>query len=162
MKAMIVYASWFGHNRAIAKALARELTERHVTVVCAPASRIAAQEVVGVDLLVLGTYTHAGRANRRLRNLCDTIPRRRLDRIAVAIFGTQIAEVMRDGEPGGVDELVGHLQSRGYDLALPPLRLGLRGAATFLPWLGIGDEERRQLKAFAEELLEVCVPAPFI
>jgi len=162
MKAMIVYASWFGHNRAIAKALAQELADHDIAVVCAPASKIAVEEVVGVDLLVLGTYTHVGRANQRLCNLCDAIPRRRLDRIAVAVFGTQMAEVMQNGVPGGVDDLVAHLESRGYDLALPPLRIGLRGAATFLPWLGIGDAERRQIKAFAEELLEACVPAPLI
>lgn len=160
MRVLIAYASWFGHNRTMAKALAQELERQGATVICAPASRITAAEVVGLDLLVLGTYTHGGRANRRLLQLCDSIPRRRLEHMAVGVFGTQIAAVLQANQPGGVDDLVAHLESRGFDIVSPPLRIGLRGAATVLPWKGIGARERGQIKAFARDLLEASVPAP--
>jgi menaquinone-dependent protoporphyrinogen IX oxidase len=160
MKALIAYASWFGHNRAIAKALAQELANQRVAVICAPVSKITVEDVVGLDLLVLGTYTHAGHANRRLRRLCDAIPRRRLEHMDIAIFGTQIDELQQAGKPGGVDDLEAHLEERGVDVIAPPLRIGLRGTAAFLPWQGLGEAERRQIRAFSRELLEACVPEP--
>jgi len=162
MKVLIAYASWFGHNRAIAKALAQELTKQEGTVICAHISKIAVEDVGGLDLLVLGTYTHAGRANNRLRWLCDAIPRRRLEQMAVALFGTQAADLLQAHEPGGVDDLLAHLAGRDIDVVVPPLRIGLPGAAAVLPWRGIGAAERGQIKAFARELLEACVPAPLL
>jgi flavodoxin len=164
MKALITYASWFGHNQAIAKALARELANHGVAVICAPVSAIKVDDVVGLDLMVLGTYTHAGHANGRLLRLCDAIPRRRLERMAVAVFGTQSAEDLRIDETGGggVDDLIAHLEARGLDIVLPPLRIGLHGAATVLPGYGIEDEGYGLIRAFARDLLEACVPAPLV
>ena len=162
MQALIAYASWFGHNQAIAKALAQELTNQGVAVICAPASKIDVNDIVDQDLLVLGTYTHAGHANGRLRRLCDAIPRRRLEHMAVAVFGTQTAEIPEANEPGGVDDLLAHLESRGFDVVLPPLRIGLHGVANLLPGHGIEDEDYAMIKAFARDLLEVCVPAPLV
>jgi flavodoxin len=162
MRVLIAYASWFGHNRTIAKALARELGKQRIAVICAPVSKIGVEDVRGLDLLVLGTYTHARRANKRLRWLCDAIPRQRLEHTAVAFFGTQDADLLQGHERGGVDDLVAHLEDRGIDVVAPPLRIGLRGAAALLPWRGIGAAERGQIKAFARELLEACVPEPLI
>ena len=58
------------------------------------------------------------------------------------------------------DLLQRHLEARGFDIALPPLRIGLHGAATFLPWYGIEDEDYGVIKVFARDLLEASVPAP--
>ena len=159
---MIVYASWFGHNRAIARALARELADQGVTVICAPVSKITTEAVTGLDLLVLGSYTHGGQANRQLLRLCDAIPHQRLDHMALGVFGTQSAEGLQAGEPGGVDDLIAHVEARGLEIVIPPLRIGLQGAEAFLPWQGIGEQERGQVKSFAKDLLEACVPAPFV
>jgi flavodoxin len=160
MRVLIAYASWFGHNRTIAKMLARELERQRAVVICAPVSWLRVEEVLSLDLLVLGTYTHAGHANRRLLRLCGAIPRRRLEHMAVAVFGTQNAELLQAKQPGGVDELVGHLEARGFEIVTSPLRIGLRGAAAVLPWKGIGARERGQVQAFVQDLLEVSVPAP--
>jgi flavorubredoxin len=162
MKALIIYASWFGHNQAIAKALARELASQGVAVICAPVSTIKVEEVADLDVLVLGTDTHASHANGRLLRLCDAIPRQWLEHVSVAVFGTQLAEMLQVHEPGGVDDLLPHLEARGFDVVIPPLRIGLRGAAAALPGQGVGDEEYRQIKGFARDLLEACVPAPLV
>jgi len=161
MRVIIAYASWFGHNRTIAKALAQELTRQGATVICARAARINADELSGVDLLVMGTYTHAGRASRRLRHLCATIPPERLGRMDVAVFGTQSAALLDDDQPGGVDDLLTQLAARSIDVAVPPLRIGLAGWAVVRPDQGIGAEEDRQIRAFAMDLLEASVAAPF-
>jgi flavorubredoxin len=161
MKALLTYASWFGHTQAIAKALARELANYGVAVICAPASAITVDDVADMDLLVLGTYSHAGHANGRLLRLCDAIPRQRLDDMAVAVFGTQNATALEAEEPGSVDDLVGHLEAHGYDIVLPPLRIGLPGAAALLPQQAVKEVEHSLIRAFARDLLEACVPAPF-
>ena len=162
MKALIVYASWFGHNQAIAKALARELANYGVAVTCTPVLAIKADDLVDLNLLVLGTYTHAGHANWRLLSLCDTVPRRQLEHMAVAVFGTQRAEDLQLDEPGGVEDVVRHLEARGFEIAVPPLQIGLRGTATCLPGYALEGEDERLIKAFARDLLEACMPAPLV
>jgi menaquinone-dependent protoporphyrinogen IX oxidase len=162
MKALIAYASWFGHNQAIAKALARELANYGVAVTCASVSGIKADDLADLDLLVLGTYTHAGHANGRLLRLCDTISHRQLEHMVVAVFSTQREEDRQIDEPGGVDDLVRHLEARGFEIAVPPLRIGLHGTATFLPGYTIEDEDHSLIKVFARDLLEASIPAPFV
>jgi len=163
MKALIVYASWFGHNRAVARALAAELTNRGMQVVCTPASHVTASDVGEFDLLVLGTYTHAGKASPELHALCEAIPLHQFERAAVALFGTQMLSTKQAGMPGGVDELQTCLTERGCELAVEPLRFGLRGAAAaFLPLPWLGADERHQIAEFAAELWEASVPAPLV
>jgi hypothetical protein len=160
MKALITYASWLGHNQVIAKALARELSNDGVAVMCAPASAVTVDDIADMDMLVLGTYTHGGHANGRLLRLCDALPRQRLDHMAIAVFGTQMVVTLEANMPGGVDDLVAHLVARGIDLALPPLRIGLPGATAFLPQWAIEEMERSLIQDFARDMLEACVPAP--
>jgi flavodoxin len=163
MKALIVYASWFGHNRAVAQTLATELTNRGMTVVCAPATRITANDVGACDLLVLGTYTHAEKASPRLHALCETIPLHQLEQMAVALFGTQMQSTAQANMPSGIDELRACLTERGCGLVAEPLRFSLRGAAAaFLPLPWLGADERQQIAEFAAELWEASVPAPLI
>ena len=76
MKALIVYASWFGHNRSIARQIAADLSDNDVIVDCIPVTKVSAHDLAEYNLLVLGTYTHAGQASRRMRALCETIPLR--------------------------------------------------------------------------------------
>jgi flavodoxin len=162
MKVLIVYASWFGHNRAIAEALADELTRLGADVDCAKADDVAPQDLAGYDLLVLGTYTHAGAANRQLRTLCETIPHPLFDRLEIALFGTQTAE---DGHPGGtsgVDELEACLLGRGCELALAPLRFELSADQAMFSWKGLGPADRRRIKEFAADVWEASVPAPLV
>jgi flavorubredoxin len=154
MKALIVYASWFGHNRTIARALAEELARRHTTVVCAPVSHVTTSEIIGYDMLVFGTYTHAHHASGTIRRLCDSIPLRRLARMAIGVFGTG-----RPGDlPGGVDDLAACIESRGCTLAVPPMRLAL-SAPDFLPWSRLAPDVRESVAAFAAELVDAAIPA---
>jgi flavodoxin len=160
MRALIVYASWLGHNRAIARMIGTKLARGGFEVTGAPAARVDAQSVGNYDLLVLGTYTHGGRASQRVRALCEAIPLRLFERVEVAVFGTQMIETQQRNLPGGPQELEASLAARGVELALPPLVVGLRRGTAFLPGLGIGAEERRRIAAFADELWEASVPEP--
>lgn len=162
MKVLLVYASWFGHNRAIAKVMAEELTRHGATVDCVKAARVAPHDLAAYDLLVLGTYTHAGRASRRLRTLCETIPRTLFDHLAVALFGIQIAHEGQPGGTSGVDDLEACLLRRGCELALAPLRLELPAEQALSSWDGPGPAERRRIKEFAADVWEASVAAPLV
>lgn len=147
MRALIVYASWFGHNRTIAKRIANDLTQRGMQVICAPITRITASDTIGCDLLVLGSFSHAHHASWRMRHLIETIPERRIKRMAITVFGTQTL----DERPSGIDDLIAGLNTRGVRLAVPPLRIILP-APDFAPWSQIAAEEQDKITQFVQSL----------
>jgi flavodoxin len=162
MKALIVYASWFGHNRSIARQIAAELADRDVIAASIPVTKVSAHDLADYDLLVLGTYTHAGQASRRMRALCETIPQRLFDRLAVAVFGTHVGQNQQPGGTSGVDDLEASLLARGCDLALAPLRIELPANRAFRSSKALGPADLRRVKEFAADLWEASVPAPLI
>jgi flavodoxin len=162
MKALIVYASWFGHNRSIARQLAADLAEHDVIAVTMPVTKVSAHDLAEYDLLVLGTYTHAGRASHRMRALCEAIPQRLFDRLAVALFGTHVVQNQQPSGPSGVADLEACLLERGCDLVLAPLRIALPPNRAFRLSKVLGPADVRRVKEFAADLWEASVPAPLI
>ena len=162
MKALIVYASWFGHNRVIARQISAELADHDVIVDCIPITKVAAHDLAAYDLLVLGTYTHVGRASRRMRRLCETTPLHLFNRLAVALFGTHMAQSQRPGGPSGVGDLETCLRERGCELVLAPLRIELPADRTFRSSKALGPADLGRVKEFAADLWEASVPAPLI
>jgi len=162
MKVLLVYASWFGHNRAIARLLAAELTQCGLGVTCTPVGRVSRYNLAEYDLLVLGTYTHVGRASRRLRALCAAIPQQRFDHLAVALYGTQITQPQQADGLSGVDELETCLRQRGCDLALAPLHVELPARSAFSFGRELDQAALRRITDFAADLWEAGVPAPLI
>ena len=162
MKVLIVYASWFGHNRMIARLLAAALTKRRLRVTCTPANRVSRYNLAEYDLLVLGTYTHLGRASRRLRALCATIPQERFDHLAIALYGTQVTQPQQADGYSGVDELEACLLRRGCEPALAPLHIELPTRTAFSWRRELDQAGLRRVKEFAADLWEASVPAPLI
>ncbi|GAB4191859.1 MAG: hypothetical protein OHK0022_05730 [Roseiflexaceae bacterium] len=162
MKALIVYASWFGHNRTIARALAAEMSRMGFFVACAPIGRVKPAETMGFDLVVLGTYTHGTHASRRMRAFCDAIPQHRLDRLSIAVFGTQTASRRANGEPCGVDELLHRLAERHAEPVIAPMRIVLRDHEEWHLTSRIGPQDQRDIQNFAAELWEAVVPEPVV
>jgi len=162
MKALIVYASWFGHNRSIARQIAAELDDRDVIADCIPITKVSAHDLAEYDLLVLGTYTHVGRASRRMRKLCEAVPQQLFDHLAVALFGTNVVQNQQPGGTTGVDDLEACLLGRGCDLALVPLRIELPADQALRSSKALGPADLRQVKEFAADLWEASVPAPLI
>jgi flavorubredoxin len=151
MRALIVYASWFGHNRAVAQRVARSFEERHITTVCAPISQIAASDVIGCDILVLGSYTHTRHASKGIRELIENIPLHRLQRMAIGLFGVRSP----DGDADGIDELTRTLEEAGISPAVAPLRINLR-MPDYIPQRWLEPEIEERIAEFADELLEAA------
>lgn len=158
MKAMIVFASRFGHTRTIAKTIARELARRNVTVACVPVASVKEVDLIGFDMMVVGTDTRAGRASPLVRHLCDTISFRRLSTLTVAVFGTQTAASYARHESSGADDLIAHLADRGCTPVVAPLVVRLEKLQAYLPWRRIDSTLRQRIAAFADELCVVQSP----
>ncbi len=160
MKALIVYASWLGHNRTIARALAAEMSRLGFFVACAPVGRVRPAETMGFDLVVMGTYTHGTHASRRMRAFCAAIPQHRFDRLSFAVFGTQPAARRLRSESCGVDELLRCLAERRAEPVAAPMRIALRDNEEWWPTTRIGPQDQRAVQSFAAELWEAVVPEP--
>jgi flavodoxin len=144
---------------ACASARRVKLSRQGMTVACASARRAKSSDALGFDLLVLGTYTHAAQASGRLRALCEAIPPQRFEQMAVALFGTQTEETRQRSLPGGIDELRACLEERGCELMVEPLRIGLPQSAESQFVSDLSGDQRRQVEAFAAELLEASQKA---
>src|SRR5689334_19622343 len=140
MKTLIVYSSWFGQSRGIARALAPELARRHFSVSGAPLARVRPSDIRQYELLVLGVDAYSKRASRHMRDFCEAIPLRLFDHVTVALFGMQRRTKQDDH---GVHALESCLAERGIELAVAPLTVELHGLQVFLPWRRIGPSTRR-------------------
>lgn len=86
---LIVYDSLYGNTRTIALSLAAGFGKRdHVRLLRAEEATTA--DLEGVDLLVVGSPVHGGRASEKMREFLDTIPANGLADIRAAAFDTRI------------------------------------------------------------------------
>jgi flavodoxin len=88
MKAMIVYDSVSGNTQKIAEAIAvgmgRGIKARRP-------STIGAEELRGVDLLVIGSPTFGGRPTKPLQAFLDSIPKSVAEKLSIAAFDTRMS-----------------------------------------------------------------------
>jgi flavodoxin len=86
MKTLIVYDSAYGNTERIAQAIAAALDARSIR-----AADAGSAELLGVDLLVVGSPTQGGRPTKALTGFLNQLPRDALTGKAVAAFDTRIA-----------------------------------------------------------------------
>jgi flavodoxin len=87
MNALIVYHSQFGNTRQVAEAIAEGL-QGAGAVRTISAEQLAAADLQGVDLVVMGTPTHKMNLPDAVRPVFDQLPRRSLRGVPVAAFDT--------------------------------------------------------------------------
>jgi flavodoxin len=87
MNALLVYHSQFGNTRQVAEAIAEGL-QGAGAVRTISAEQLAAADLQGVDLVVMGTPTHKMNLPEAVRPVFDQLPRRILRGVPVAAFDT--------------------------------------------------------------------------
>jgi flavodoxin len=87
MKIIIVYFSKFGHTQRLAEAMAERLAHTGAAQTIAT-GQVAAADLQGADLVVMGSPTHRMRLPEEVRPFFDGLPRRCLRGTAVAAFDT--------------------------------------------------------------------------
>jgi flavodoxin len=139
----------------MARALTEELSGHGFTVVCVPNDKLEPAEVLGFNLLLLGSHSHIPQASQSLIEFTEQIPHRRLSRMAIGVFGTGTGN-----SPDNLDQIAHALNERGCQLAQPPLRIIRHGSAAVLPDQALEPIEIDQIRRFATELVEALSPMP--
>ncbi len=90
MKALVVYDSVYGNTEKIAKAIAGGLAGK-AEVRLARAGTVAAADIAGMDLLIVGAPTQGGRATPAVQAFLKGIPSGGLKNVRTAAFDTRIS-----------------------------------------------------------------------
>jgi len=89
MKALIVYDSVYGNTEKIARAIAEAITPSYEVKVLG-AGEANPSELASIDLLIVGSPTHAGRPTPAVQEFLNKDPKPALQGINVAAFDTRI------------------------------------------------------------------------
>jgi flavodoxin I len=89
MKALIVYDSVYGNTEKIARAIAEAITPSNEVKVVG-AGEANPSELASIDLLIVGSPTHAGRPTPAIQDFLNKVPKLSLQGINVAAFDTRI------------------------------------------------------------------------
>jgi flavodoxin len=88
MKALVVYDSQFGNTAQIAHTIARRLEEQ-IEVQLVPAGQVAATDLAGVDLLIVGCPTQGWLPTLPTQDFFNLIPRELVVGLPAAAFDTR-------------------------------------------------------------------------
>jgi len=90
MKALIVYDSVYGNTEKIARAIAGAITPSDGVKVLR-VGEANPSELVSIDLLIVGSPTHAGRPTPAVKEFLSKIPANALKNVGVTSFDTRIS-----------------------------------------------------------------------
>jgi flavodoxin len=85
-KVLVIYDSVFGNTEKIAQAIAAALGTQAM-----PVSQVDAEQLRGLDLLVVGSPTRGFRPTEDIAKLLNGLPKNHLAGVRVAAFDTRIA-----------------------------------------------------------------------
>jgi len=89
MRSIVAYYTRYGNTRQVAEAIAEVLAGAG-EVRTAPIDGLTADELEGVDLLVVGSPTHYQSLPKEVRAMLDEWPKRSLRGVQVAAFDTSV------------------------------------------------------------------------
>jgi flavodoxin len=113
MKTVIVYDSIFGNTEQIAKAIGKALSsETEVEVL--KVSQVNPEQLMGLNLLVVGSPTRAFRPTQAVKKLLGSIPGNGLKGVNIAAFDTGIS--LED-----IDSSIGHFFINLFGYAARPI-----------------------------------------
>ena len=87
MNALVIYHSQFGNTRQVAQAIG-EIFQGAGTARALSVDQLVAEELQGVDLVVMGSPTHKMNLPQAVRPVFEKLPRRTLRGVPVAAFDT--------------------------------------------------------------------------
>jgi flavodoxin len=128
MKSLVIYDSVFGNTEQIALSIGNYLGSKE-NVAILQVSAIKPEQLVGLDLLIVGSPTRAFRPTKAISSFLNKIPSNSLKGIKVAAFDTRMSA--DDVKPHIVNlfmKLFGYaakpiadkLKKKGGDLLVPP------------------------------------------
>lgn len=119
MKALIIYDSVYGNTEKIARAIAEAITPSNEVKILR-AGEANPLELVSIDLLIVGSPTHAGRPMPATQDLLNKVPKLSLQGINVAAFDTRIPTKLVGVFGYAAGRIAGNLKRKGGTLIASP------------------------------------------
>jgi flavodoxin len=119
MKALIVYDSVYGNTEKIARAIAEAITPSNEVKVLR-VGEASPSELASVNLLIVGSPTHAGRPVPAVQDFLKKIPELSLKGISVAAFDTRIPKKIVGVFGYAAGRIAGNLKKKGGTLVASP------------------------------------------
>ena len=124
MKALVVYESVYGSTEKIAKAIG-EAVGKDVKAI--RASEAGASGLKGLDLLIVGSPTQAGKPLAAIRDFIDKLLPDSLKGVKVAAFDTRISTKFVGVFGYAAGRIAVSLKEKGGDLVIPPEGFFVKG-----------------------------------
>ncbi len=125
MKALIVFDSVHGNTEAIARAIAGAGGKAGIRMV--RAGQAKAGDLVGLDLLVVGSPTLGGRPTPAVQSFVDRIPAGALAKVRVATFDTRMTMWVAKLFGWAADRIAAGLAAKGGVPAAKPTGFIVKG-----------------------------------
>jgi len=124
MKALIVYDSVYGNTEKIARAVAEAITPSGEVKVLG-VGKANPSELASIDLLIVGSPTHAGRPTPAVQDLLNKVPK--LQGINVAAFDTRITTKLVRVFGYAAGRIANNLKRKGGTLIASPVGFFVTG-----------------------------------
>jgi len=124
MKALIVYDSVYGNTEKIARAIAEAITPSGEVKVLG-VGEANPSELASIDLLIVGSPTHAGRPTPAVQDLLNKVPK--LQGINVAAFDTRITTKLVRVFGYAAGRIANNLKRKGGTLIASPVGFFVTG-----------------------------------
>jgi len=124
MKAFIVYDSVYGNTEKIARAVAEAITPSGEVKVLG-VGKANPSELASIDLLIVGSPTHAGRPTPAVQDLLNKVPK--LQGINVAAFDTRITTKLVRVFGYAAGRIANNLKRKGGTLIASPVGFFVTG-----------------------------------
>jgi flavodoxin len=119
MKALIVYDSVYGNTEKIARAIAEAITPSNEVKVLR-AGEANPSELASINLLIVGSPTHAGRPIPTVQDFLNKVPELSLKGVNVAAFDTRTPTKLARVFGYAAGRIAGHLTKKGGTLIASP------------------------------------------
>jgi flavodoxin len=119
MKALIVYDSIYGNTEKIAEAMTGAITPSDEAKVLR-AGEANPAELESLDLLIVGSPTHAGRPTAAVQDFLNKVTQESLKGIKVAAFDTRVTSKFAKIFGNAAGRIAGHLTKKGGVLIASP------------------------------------------
>jgi len=126
MKALIVYDSVYGNTEKIARAIAEAITPSGEVKVLG-VGEANPSELASIDLLIVGSPTHAGRPTPAVQDLLNKVPKLSLQGINVAAFDTRITTKLVRVFGYAAGRIANNLKRKGGTLIASPVGFFVTG-----------------------------------
>jgi len=148
MKALILYASWTGNTKIVAKSIAAGLRKKGIEVKVKNIKKATLKEIEFCNILVIGSATHGGKALFSVKSFFEKIPKGALKGKRGVSFAVQAGW----GGDRVVKEIKEYFLKKGIDKveAGPVISAGI----PLLPVRRPTEDDLKKCKRFGEKLAE--------